>query len=223
MAEPGSMSQKVNNLVDSMSTAEIYDILMAIKENPEQGRLHLQTNPSLAYALLQAQVILGYITLEESNQYITDRVEFLPKEAEQMNQQTKFNEQINQQPLYQQPPPTRPIIQNPNPYQQFNQQIVQPNQNPNILENKIYPQVPQVPQNPSSSKNINKSLSELVRMNPASLSSLGLNERQLSLIQTIHKVSKMTPQQFESLTQKQKDDFKTLFELANLTLPNKKV
>jgi len=55
----------ITSILDGMSQNQLYEIMWKMKtliqQNPEQARKILTINPQLAYALLQAQVILGMV------------------------------------------------------------------------------------------------------------------------------------------------------------------
>lgn len=57
---------EVTKVLQEMSTQQIYDIMVQMKgliqQNPDQARQILTSNPQVAYALLQAQITLGFIT-----------------------------------------------------------------------------------------------------------------------------------------------------------------
>jgi cleavage stimulation factor subunit 2 len=63
---PGNMTQKVTEILQSMPTSQLYDILVQFKsllqQNPDQARTLLLSNPPVAYALLQAQIALGFVS-----------------------------------------------------------------------------------------------------------------------------------------------------------------
>jgi len=57
-----------------MSTQQLYEIMIQMKgliqKNPDNVRLLLANNPQFAYALLQAQVVLGMITADVAKQVL---------------------------------------------------------------------------------------------------------------------------------------------------------
>jgi hypothetical protein len=63
---PGNMSAKVTEILQQMPTSQLYDILVQFKsllqQNPDQARTLLLSNPPVAYALLQSQIAMGYVT-----------------------------------------------------------------------------------------------------------------------------------------------------------------
>jgi cleavage stimulation factor subunit 2 len=62
----GNPVQEVTKVLQEMSTQQIYEIMVQMKgliqQNPDQARQILSSNPQVAYALLQAQILLGYVT-----------------------------------------------------------------------------------------------------------------------------------------------------------------
>jgi hypothetical protein len=194
-AAPGSTSQKVNNVMDSMSTAEIYDIMMAIKEDPESGRRHLQTNPSLAYALLQAQIILGFIPSDKAAQYFVGfdasssnsmAVDAPQAAPSQPPPQAYYGGPPPQQsaPGYGAPPPNQPHMQQP---------------------------LSAIPQ-----------LAELVRMPPQAMAQLNLPEQFKMLVNIVHTWSMRSATEFEALTQDQQLQVRRIFEEAKVPLPTRR-
>jgi len=57
--------QQISNVLETMTTHQLYEIMAQIKgmtdQSPEQARQLLMSNPQFAFALLQAQVILGMV------------------------------------------------------------------------------------------------------------------------------------------------------------------
>lgn len=58
--------QEVTKVLQDMSASQIYEIMVQMKgliqQNPDQARQILSSNPQVAYALLQSQILLGYVT-----------------------------------------------------------------------------------------------------------------------------------------------------------------
>lgn len=67
-----NMQNDISKVLDGMSPSQLYEIMVQMKgliqKNPEQAQLLLHNNPHLAYALLQAQVLLGIITPSDAQQ-----------------------------------------------------------------------------------------------------------------------------------------------------------
>lgn len=194
-AAPGSTSQKVNNVMDSMSIAEIYDVMMAIKEDPESGRRNLQTNPSLAYALLQAQVILGFIPEDKAPQY------FVGFDAASSSAMAVDAAPVAAPPAapYAHPPPQQP------PYGYNAPPAAQPPQQPppSRLPGGIPP------------------LAELVRV-PAHLLPPNLPDQYLTLVNIVHTWSARSAAEFESLKPEQMMQIRRIFEEAKVPLPSRR-
>lgn len=195
--------------MDTMSTAEIYDIMMAIKEDPEQGRRHLQTNPSLAYAILQAQVILGFIPSDKAPQY------FVGFEASQSNAMAVDHPQAApSQPQPHSAPPASyghpsggaPPQQAPYGYPGPQQPPMQPPQQPPM-------------QPPPAQPAAMPSLAQLVRMPPPTVAQLNLPDQFKTLINIVHTWSSRSKAEFDSLRPEQMAQIRRIFEEAQVPLP----
>jgi hypothetical protein len=202
-AAPGSTSQKVNNVMDSMSTAEIYDIMMSIKEDPEQGRRHLQTNPSLAYALLQAQIILGFIPSDKAPSY------FVGYEATSSNSMVVDAPQAAPQAA---PSQTASFVP---PVSQ-----VQPSAAP--YGYGMPPSQPPVSNVPARAPGVHPPLSELVRMHPSALAQFNLPDQFKTLVNIVHTWSQRSATEFESLKPEQMAQIRRIFEEAQVPLPTRR-
>jgi cleavage stimulation factor subunit 2 len=70
----GNLQSEVSKVVDSMSPNQLYEVMVQMKaliqSNPEQARMLLLENPQLAFALLQAQIILGMINPQTAKQLL---------------------------------------------------------------------------------------------------------------------------------------------------------
>lgn len=191
-AAPGSTSQKVNNVMDLMSTAEIYDIMMSIKEDPEQGRRHLQTNPSLAYALLQAQVILGFIPADKAPSY------FVGYEANSSNAMAIDAPQAM---------PTQSSA--PAPYAH-----PAPSQPPAFGY-----AAPSQPPVAAAAPPAHPPLAQLVRMHPQQLAQFNLPDQFKTLVNIVHSWSPRSAADFEALKPEQQAQIRRIFEEAQVPLP----
>jgi len=71
-ASGANMQNDISKVLDGMSTPQLYEIMVQMKgliqKNPEQAQLLLANNPHFAYALLQAQVLLGIISPPDAQQ-----------------------------------------------------------------------------------------------------------------------------------------------------------
>lgn len=194
-AGPGTTSQKVNNVMESMSTAEIYDIMMSIKEDPEQGRRHLQTNPSLAYALLQAQVILGFIPTEKASSY------FVGYEASSSNAMAVDAPQAA---------PSQPVAQ-----PSYSLPAATP---PPAFSYGTPPPQPVQARPPAA----HPPLAELVRMPPQALAHFNLPDQFKTLINIVHTWSARSTTDFENLKPEQMAQIRRIFEEAQVPLPTRR-
>lgn len=238
-APPGSTAQKVNNVMDSMSSAEIYDILMSLKEDPEAGKRHLQTNPSLAYALLQAQVILGYIPVDKGSTYFIGHEDsssssvmavdvpqsgpsnsFAPPQQPHphMSAPPHMHPQAHHQPLTHQNHPSSshaappPSASYPPP-----QQSHQPPSQPQHPSQSHHPSQPQLKgQHPAQQP---PQLRDLVRMPPAQLEHLQLPDTLKTLVNIVHSWSQRTLSDWEKLSPQQQQQIKLIFDQAQMPLP----
>jgi cleavage stimulation factor subunit 2 len=95
-AAVGSEAQ-ISAQLEGMSHEQLWSLIANMKEQieqtPEQARQILEANPQLAYALLQAQVMLGMVKPEQ-----------LMGALAQAQQQQQQQQQPQQQPVLQQPP-----------------------------------------------------------------------------------------------------------------------
>jgi len=192
--------------MDSMSIAEIYDVLMAIREDPEAGRRSLQTNPSLAYALLQAQVILGFIPEDKAPQYF---VGFDASSSSAMSVDAAPSAVVSQTVAppaaasYAAPPSSQP----PYGYSAPPPAAVQHQQPP--------PPQPLQQRQPGAPP----PLAELVRMPPHVLAQFNLPEQYKTLVNIVHNWSSRSAAEFESLTPEQMLQIRRIFEEAHVPLP----
>jgi len=91
-----NMQNDISKVLDGMSPSQLYEIMVQMKgliqKKPEQVQLLLYNNPQLAYALLQAQVILGIINSNDAQQ--------LHLHAQQQSQQPQPQPQLPTLPNY---------------------------------------------------------------------------------------------------------------------------
>lgn len=198
-ATPGSTSQKVNSVMDSLPSAEIYDILMSLKEDPEAGRRHLQTNPSLAYALLQAQVILGFIPIDKAPSFFVGYEASAASSAMAVSE-TNFSAQTSSSTAQTQPPSHAQTA--PNTFQAQPQPI-------NHASG-----APPMQQTPN--------LAALVRMPPQQLAAFGISEQFKTLVNIVHTWSQRTLTEFEQLRPEQQASIRRIFEEAQVPLPSRR-
>ena len=185
-----------------MSSAEIYDILISLKEDPEAGKRHLQTNPSLAYALLQSQVILGYISLEKAPSY------FIGYEDTSNSSAMAVDSNPSSAPSHAPSQPSKPLAM--------------PTQQPSYTQ----PPVVHQPMQPAAQPPIQGGgagtmppLRDLVRMHAAQVEQYDVPPQFKTLINIVHTWSQR-PADYEALPVEQQTKIKRIFEEAQVPLPN---
>lgn len=189
---------------------------MSLKEDPEAGRRHLQTNPSLAYALLQAQVVLGYIPGEKAPSYFMGYDEVSTSSAMAVDANTAYNPMMPAHaapPMAQPPMPQQPSFQ-PQPQQHMYQPPYQAPAQPQQAAPMSMPPAAK----PSSSGP--PPLSELVRMPPAQLEKLDLPPQFKTLVTIVHTWSQRPPHEFEALGADQQAKIRRIFEDARVPVPS---
>ena len=191
---------------------------MSLKEDPEAGRRHLQTNPSLAYALLQAQVVLGYIPGEKAPSYFMGYEESNNSSAMAVDTNTPYNPMMPAHapaPMAQPPSmPQQPSFppQQPHMYQPPYQAPVQPQQPAPIS------MPPVAKPNPSGPP----PLSDLVRMAPGQMDKLDLPPQYKTLVTIVHTWSQRPVHEFEALSTEQQAKIRRIFEDARVPLPSRR-
>jgi len=80
------IQSEVSKVLDSMSQSQLHEIIFQMKtliqKNPDHVKHLLVNNPQFAYALLQAQVILGTITADVAKQLLIQNEQSVPSPNE---------------------------------------------------------------------------------------------------------------------------------------------